>query len=41
MEEILLPEEKEIKQKKELLNLEKRMKRDLIRAIKDFNMIED
>jgi hypothetical protein len=29
------------KEKKELLNLEKRMKRDIITAIKDFNMIEE
>jgi tRNA(Ile)-lysidine synthase TilS/MesJ len=28
-------------EKKELLNLEKRMKRDMINAIKEFNMIEE
>jgi hypothetical protein len=39
MEEIIEDEAK--KQKKELLNLEKRMKRDIINAIKDFNMIEE
>lgn len=33
--------EEQKSEKKELKNLEKRMKRDIIRAIKDFNMIED